>query len=214
MKDLIGEIRKALGDSNKALADKLEAAADTAVTELDTAKQEAVAATKAKTLADKAVTKLTADLEAKTKGEGDELAKLRADNAKLTADLETAGGETSKVKLSYAMREAAGKAGMRDPDALAMLDTSGVTLGDDGKLVGFDRAAKGWKAAKPYLFDEAGGTGGKDDGGKGPGAGDRGGKGAGGGNGEPTAADQARDMLIRHGVVKAAQQQQGQSAQQ
>lgn len=159
MKGLIDKIRAALGDDHAKLADELATAAEAALSEADAAAAAKRDAEKAQKIAEAKVAKLTKDLEAKASGESEELAKLRTERDKLAADLDGAKGEAGKVRLDYALRDAAREAGMRDVDALKMLDTSGVSLDDGGKLVGADAVFKAAKAAKPYLFEGGQGAG-------------------------------------------------------
>lgn len=154
MKGLIDKIRKALGDENKALADELATAAEAALSEADAAAARAAEAEKKSRAAEAKAAKAVKDLEAKSGTESEELSRLRAERDKIAADLEGAKSEAGKVRLDYALRDAARAAGIVDPDAIKMLDVSGVSLGDDGKLVGFDAVAKAAKASKPYLFGE------------------------------------------------------------
>jgi colicin import membrane protein len=208
VKDLIAKIRKALGDEGKALADELDKAADALSTELDTAKADAATQKKAVAAAEKAqkkaeadAAKAASDLEAKTKGEGDELAKLRSERDDWKAKAESADTRVAEVRKDAKLREAASKAGLRDLDGLKMLDLDGVSLDDKGELVGADALFKAAKKAKPYLFADAGGGGGGTPGNP-PRPGDTGG--GSGGSGEKTARDLAKEILGRQGVKSQA----------
>jgi hypothetical protein len=61
-----------------------------------------------------------------------------------------------EAKRDAALRMAAKDAGIVDIDALRLLDTSGVTLDDDGSVAIPDGFWDQAKEAKPYLFAQAG----------------------------------------------------------
>lgn len=202
LKDIIKKIAAKLGDAEKTLAAELEAAANETTSDLEEARQNASEASKKLKAAEKDRDKFKTDLEAKSKGEGDELAKLRTERDQLKAAAEKHAAETSELHREYKLREALGKAGLRDADAIKMLDTSSVTVDDKGNLMGLDKALKGWKDAKPYLFEDTAPNTTGNSGEKPPKPGD--GKGAGGPNTkEPTADDMARQMLIQAGYLAA-----------
>lgn len=202
LKDILKKVKDKLGDAGKDLAAELESAADEITSDLDEAKKEASEATKKLKVAEKDRDKFKTDIEAKSKGEGDELAKLRVERDTLKAAAEKHAAETSELHREYKLREALGKAGLRDADAIKMLDTSAVTIDDKGNLMGLDKAVKGWKEAKPYLFEDTAPNTTGNSGERPPKPGD--GKGAGGPNTkEPTADDMARQMLIQAGYLAA-----------
>lgn len=133
-KDEQARTAQALKDANKEgqghrlSADRANEAANTAKAALDDAR--AKATTDADTL--------RADLTAKATA-----ADERAAKAKVDADYRTIQAE---------LRAAAVMAGMRKPDLVKLLDTSAVTLGEDGKVVIPASLFEDAKKADPYLF--------------------------------------------------------------
>ncbi|MDP3940608.1 MAG: phage scaffolding protein [Deltaproteobacteria bacterium] len=200
-KSLLDKLKAKLKD-DKDLFTELESAQTEASELLDTTKAEAAEHKKNLSKAEKDRDKHRSDLEAKSKGEGEELSQFKAERDQYKAAAEAADGKLAETRREYAIREQlVTKHGLRDGDGLKLLDTSGVTLDDKGALVGLDKAIKGWRESKPYLFGEAKPP--ANDGGRGPGAGDNRGQGGGGGGNQPTAADRARAILLRQGILQA-----------
>lgn len=161
MKGLIEKIRTVLGADHKALADELATAVQEALDAADESAAKATEAAKALKAAETKAAKLERDLAAKSGSESEELAKLKAERDGLTARLEESTAAVGKARLEYALRDAAREAGMRDLDGLKMLDTTGVSIDDAGKLVGAEKLFKAAKESKPYLFDAPGTTAGQ-----------------------------------------------------
>lgn len=147
MKDgLIARIKKALGDAEGAaeLISELEASAAEAIKLTEAAEKRATKEERQKMASVEDLTRQVAEMQAK----------LQA------AESKAAEAETARDGLvrEYALKEAAQSAGLRDLDALKMLDTSALKLGKDGKIEGGAAAFDAFKAAKSYLFGAAEGA--------------------------------------------------------
>lgn len=158
LRSIAAKIAKALGteETAKKLAEELSTAIDEQEEAFGEISATATKAEKAVKAAEAKAKKLEADLAAKSGTEAEEVAKLKAERDAAQQAIEAAKGEAGKVRLDYALREAAREAGMRDLDALKMLDVSKVALDEaTGKLTGADKLFKAAKEAKPYLFEAA-----------------------------------------------------------
>jgi len=86
--------------------------------------------------------------------ETDKLKQELADAQKRT---ELALAEAATVRVKTAVLIAAGQLGFVDPeDAYALIKTSALEVGDDGKVSGVDEALKELAKAKPYMLRKAG----------------------------------------------------------
>lgn len=153
-KGILDKIRAALGDANKDLAGELATALDELRAEADESASKLAESTKAAKAAEAKAAKLEKDLATKAGSESEALAKITAERDAAQRALEDATAAAGKVRLDYALRDAAREAGMRDLDGLKMLDTGGVTIDDAGKLTGAEKLFKAAKEAKPYLFGD------------------------------------------------------------
>ncbi|MBO1360759.1 phage scaffolding protein [Acetobacter sacchari] len=92
-----------------------------------------------------------------------DLAEARARSVALEAELTNAHAEAqasadarvaeiSLMKRNAAIREAAIGVGFVDMDCLPLLDTSRVSISEDGSIVGVDDAFSALKSNKPFLF--------------------------------------------------------------
>jgi len=107
-------------------------------------------------------TKLRAAEEAEEQRKRSEMTELE----KLKADLEAerqarAAAEQQRQQqlLRTQVISAAAKAGLNDPeDAVRMLDTSEMTVADDGTVEGLEQALGALLKAKPYLIKSTSGT--------------------------------------------------------
>ena len=97
--------------------------------------------------------------EQRRRSEMTELEKLKAD---LEAERQArAQAETQRTQqlLRTQVISAAAKAGLNDPeDAVRMLDTSEMTVADDGTVDGLEQALGALLKAKPYLIKSTSGT--------------------------------------------------------
>lgn len=84
-----------------------------------------------------------------------ELERYRAENADLTAEVNSLRSQISASKLSSEFAKAARAAGVHDPE-MAFLAVQGDLTLADGQLIGAEKALKKLKSAKPYLFEGGG----------------------------------------------------------
>lgn len=120
---------------NREAKQQLEAQAKAAGFESVEAMQAALKAAREKAETEK--TELQKAQEAAAKAKADKDAALAAANQRL-------------IKAEVTLKSA--ELGIVDPDAAyALMDRSGVTVGDDGKVSGIDEALKALLTAKPYL---------------------------------------------------------------
>jgi hypothetical protein len=89
----------------------------------------------------------------------DDAEKLRLDLTGRATAAETAAQEARTKAQERAraadLRVAASEAGLRDIDALKLLDPASLKLNDDGDVTNAGEALAAMKAAKPYLFGSA-----------------------------------------------------------
>jgi len=139
------------------LAKELKTAADKAKVDLDTARSEAKKAEKTVKELSTERDKLKVDLEAASKGEGEQVAKLKvaADKAKQELDAEKAAHRAFRLETKIASKleiPDVEDAAARREAALKLGDWSEVDLDDKGELVGADTALDSLKKAHGYLF--------------------------------------------------------------
>ncbi|MBV8656610.1 MAG: phage scaffolding protein [Burkholderiales bacterium] len=87
----------------------------------------------------------------------DAIKKARDDAGKdfekaLVKERDAANGRLIRSELKAAL----GKAGLVDADAIKLVDTSKLTVSDDGDVVGIDALVADMQKAKPYLFQAPG----------------------------------------------------------
>jgi hypothetical protein len=77
---------------------------------------------------------------------------------KAEAERDSAREGSKAILIRAALLVEAGKAGAVDPDDVVALATrEGITVGDDGKVIGADQVVAALAKAKPHLFKAAGG---------------------------------------------------------
>ena len=78
--------------------------------------------------------------------------KVIANQKKEIAELK---GSVAQSKIDNAIQSSALKAGVVDAEvALKLIDRAGITVGEDGQIVGIDEAVKSLVGAKPYLIGD------------------------------------------------------------
>lgn len=70
----------------------------------------------------------------------------------LAETAQTKAQRAERIAITAKLESLAAREGLSDPDLLALVDTSGVTLDDDGKVQGAAEAIAAFKAAKPHFF--------------------------------------------------------------
>lgn len=80
------------------------------------------------------------------------LAEALARSATLEARLAELEATTRARLIDSGLRAAASQAGMVDPDGLKLLDTSTVSLDEQGGLLGADALMAAARQARPWLF--------------------------------------------------------------
>lgn len=107
-------------------------------------------------------TKLRSAEEAEEQRRRSEMTELEALKADLEAERQArAQAETQRTQqlLRTQVISAAAKAGLNDPeDAVRMLDTSEMTVADNGTVEGLEQALAALLKAKPYLIKSTSGT--------------------------------------------------------
>lgn len=107
-------------------------------------------------------TKLRAAEEAEEQRRRSEMTELERLKADLEAERQaraTAEEQRTRQLLRTQVIAAAAKAGLNDPeDAVRMLDTSEMTVADDGTVDGLEQALGALLKAKPYLIKSTSGT--------------------------------------------------------
>ena len=97
--------------------------------------------------------------EQRRRSEMTELEKLKADLDAERQARATAETQRTQQLLRTQVISAAAKAGLNDPeDAVRMLDTSEMTVADDGTVDGLEQALGALLKAKPYLIKSTSGT--------------------------------------------------------
>lgn len=97
--------------------------------------------------------------EQRRRSEMTELEKLKADLEAERQARATAETQRTQQLLRTQVISAAAKAGLNDPeDAVRMLDTSEMTVADDGTVEGLEQALAALLKAKPYLIKSTSGT--------------------------------------------------------
>jgi hypothetical protein len=125
------------------------AAANVALEEAKTGHSTTKAEAKAHRLkAERLETELTAAQAAQAAKEAEYATSKAASETVITATQAAANARIIKAEL----KAAAIQAGMVDLDALKMLDTSKITIDDDGEVVGADTLIAAAQKDKPYLF--------------------------------------------------------------
>lgn len=113
----------------------------------------------AKAEAERLKTSAATELDAAMKKAADDADRLRLDLTGRATAAETAATEARTKAQERAraadLRIAANEAGLRDIDALKLLDASLLKLSEDGDVTNAAEAMAAFKAAKPYLFGQA-----------------------------------------------------------
>lgn len=99
------------------------------------------------------------ELDAAMKKAADDADRLRLDLTGRAVAAETAAANVRTRAQERAraadLRIAANEAGLRDIDALKLLDSGTLKLSEDGDVTNAAEAMEAFKAAKPYLFGQA-----------------------------------------------------------
>lgn len=123
-------------------------------------------------------TKHEKDLGALKKSQMSETERLRQERDDATKKVETVTARSQTILIQSKLEAAAARSGCHDADAAARLaDLSGVTVDEDGRVSGIDKALDALKKSKPYLFAKPA-----------PGVGN------GGGNTRPPATDSKKQI--------------------
>lgn len=86
----------------------------------------------------------------------EELLNLKAETA-IAAEKQSQ--EISKIKIDSEIKSQAISSGLIDLDCLPLLDSSEITLDENGNIIGIDSAIADLKSKKPFLFSDMGRTG-------------------------------------------------------
>ncbi|MFH1568523.1 MAG: hypothetical protein ABIL09_11055 [Gemmatimonadota bacterium] len=153
--DDLKAIEKALGDEGTELLGRIKASQTEDATALDGLKGQLKTAEKAKGWAERAAQKAAADLEAASKGEGEQVKTLAAERDKAAADLEAAQVQHRQYRIETALAEKLGITDtVRRRAAMKTLGVpEGVDLDDNGDLLGADPHVEGFKKSHAFFFD-------------------------------------------------------------
>lgn len=81
----------------------------------------------------------------------EELIKIKSESA---AMVEQQSQAIAKIKIESEIKSLAISSGLLDLDCLPLLDSSGITLDQNGNIIGVDSALSDLKTKKPFLFSD------------------------------------------------------------